>query len=85
MRNPSKFVSPKLDTPSSRYEFLKLVFKSVKHKKNQYNTVPDRWGPLVSRTHASATPGLGKCSGEPNLTSNDGNTNVFPTTSRVGW
>jgi len=30
MRNPTKFVSPKLDTPSSRYEFLKHAFKSGK-------------------------------------------------------
>ena len=30
MRNPTKFDSPKLDTPSSRYEFLKHAFKSRK-------------------------------------------------------
>ena len=30
MMNPTKFVSPKLDTPSSRYKFLKFAFKSVK-------------------------------------------------------
>ena len=30
MRNPTKFGSPKLDTPSSRYEFLKYAFKSRK-------------------------------------------------------
>ena len=27
MRNPTKFGSPKLDTPSSRYDFAKLVQK----------------------------------------------------------
>ena len=32
MRNPTKFGSSKLDTPSSRYEFLKCTFKSVKNK-----------------------------------------------------
>ena len=30
MRNPTKFGSPKLDTPSSRYHFLKLAQKSGK-------------------------------------------------------
>ena len=30
MRNPTKFGSPKLDTPSLRYEFFKHAFKSVK-------------------------------------------------------
>ena len=30
MMNLTKFGSPHLDTPSSRYEFLKLVTKSVK-------------------------------------------------------
>ena len=30
MRNPTKFGSPKLDTPSLRYEFLKHAFKSRK-------------------------------------------------------
>ena len=59
MMNPTKFGSPHLDTPSSRYEFLKLVFKSMKNKKNQYNTVIDTWGLLVSRTHASATENIG--------------------------
>ena len=33
MMNPTKFGSLNLDTPSSRYEFLKLVFKSVKRNK----------------------------------------------------
>ena len=52
-----KIGSLHFDTPSSRYEFLKLVFKSVKNKKIKTNTVTDGWGPLVSRTQASATPG----------------------------
>ena len=30
MRNPKKISSPKLDTPSLRYEFLKHAFKSMK-------------------------------------------------------
>ena len=33
MMNPTKFGSLHLDTPSSRYEILKLVFKSVKKNK----------------------------------------------------
>ena len=51
MMNPTKFGSLHLDTPNSRYEFLKLLFESVKNKKIKANTVTDRWGPLVSRTH----------------------------------
>ena len=35
MMNPTKFGSPHLDTPSSRYNFCKLVFKSVKNKQKQ--------------------------------------------------
>ena len=30
MMNPTKFSSPHLDAPSSRYQFLKFVTKSVK-------------------------------------------------------
>ena len=30
MRNPTKFGSPKLETPSSRYDFPKLAQKSRK-------------------------------------------------------
>ena len=30
MMNPTKFGSPYLDTPNSRYEFLKHAFKSMK-------------------------------------------------------
>ena len=38
--NPTKFSSPHLDTPSSRYNFCKLVTKSVKkiNKENQIST-----------------------------------------------
>ena len=45
MRNPTKFGSLNLDTPASRYEFFKLVFKYVKrNKKFKANTQTDRWG-----------------------------------------
>ena len=33
MMNPTKFGSLNLDTPNSRYEFFKHVFKSVKTNK----------------------------------------------------
>ena len=37
MMNPTKFGSPKLDTPNSRYKFLKFAFKSMKiNKENQF-------------------------------------------------
>ena len=47
-------------------------------------------GPLVSRTHASAIQKQRRCSDQPYLTGNentgdDGDTNVFPTTTRIGW
>ena len=90
MMNQTKFSSPHLDTPSSRYEFLKLEFKSMKNKKNQHNTATDRWGLLVSRTHASVIPEQRRCSGQPYLTGgeitdDDGDTNVFHSSNRVGW
>ena len=83
MMKPTKFGSLHLDTPSSRYEFLKLVLKSMKNKKININTQTDRWGPLVSRTHASAIQKQRRCSGQPYLTSgeitgDDGDTKVFP-------
>ena len=52
MMNPTKFGSLILNTPSSRYEFLKHVFKSVKKIRKSKNTQTDRWGPLVSETEA---------------------------------
>ena len=42
MMNPKKFGSLNLDTPSSRYEFLKFVFKSMKNKKIKTNTQTGR-------------------------------------------
>ena len=39
--NPTKFGSPHLDTPSSRYEFLKFVTKSV-NKINKENQISNR-------------------------------------------
>ena len=54
MKNSTKLSSPKLDTPSSRYEFWKLVFKYVKtiHKFNKYTNwqmgPADQWDPLIS-------------------------------------
>ena len=50
MMNPTKFGSLNLDTPSSRYEFLKHVFKSIKKIRKSKNKQTDRWGPLVSET-----------------------------------
>ena len=38
MMNPTKFGSLNLDTPSSRYEFVKHVFKYVKNKKIKEHT-----------------------------------------------
>ena len=86
----NKFGSLNLDTPRSRYGFLKFVFKSIKNKKIKTNTQTDRWGPLVSMTHASVTPGKGRRSDQPYLTDgkitdDEGDTSMFPSSSRVGW
>ena len=40
MMNPTKFGSPHLDTPSSRYNFLMFAFKYVKI--NKENQIPNR-------------------------------------------
>ena len=48
------------------------------------------WDLLVSGTHWSVTPKQGRCSGQPYLasskiTDDEGDTNVFPSSSRVDW
>ena len=56
MRNQTKFGSPKLDTPSLRYEFLKHAFKSrkinQKIKTSHRLTAEARgqWDPPISET-----------------------------------
>ena len=86
--NPTKFGSPYLNTPSSRYEFLKHAFKSMKTNQKSNNTQTDRWGSLVSRTHTSVTPEQRRCSSQPYLTGGEitgdaYDTNVFLSSSRV--
>ena len=49
--NLTKFGSPHLDTPSSRYEFLKFAFKYVKI--NQEKHFKNR---LIAGTHESTGP-----------------------------
>ena len=88
MMNPTKFDSPYLDTPSSRYEFLKHAFKSVKTIKKSITTQTYRWGPLVSRTQVSAIPEQRRCFDQRYLTSSeitgdDSDTNVFPVISHT--
>ena len=90
MMNPTKFGSPKMDIYNSTYEFLKHAFKSTKTIRNPRHTVTDKWGPLVSRTHALAIQKQRRCSSQPflaigEITGDDGDTNVFPTPSHVGW
>ena len=57
MMNPTKFGLLNLDTPSSRYEFLKHVFKSMKkQEKQRTHRLIDggrgQRGPLISETEA---------------------------------
>jgi len=47
-------------------------------------------GPASQWTHTSVTPGQGRLSGQPYLTdgeitSDEGDTNMLPSSSRVGW
>ena len=45
MMNPAKFVLPHLDTPSSRYKYLKFAFKYVKiNKENQISNRAQQLG-----------------------------------------
>ena len=83
--NPTKFGSPKMDIYNSTYEFLKHAFKSVKTNKKSKNTQRPTDG-----ARWSVTPGQGRRSGQPYLTGgeitgDEGDTNMFPTTSHVSW
>ena len=50
--NPTKFRSPHLDTPNSRYKFLKFAFKYVKiNKENQFQIELSCQVHLVQCTH----------------------------------
>ena len=90
MMNPTKFGSLYLDTPSSRYEFLKHAFKSMKTNKKSITTQTDRWGPLVSRTLVSTIPEQRRCSSQhyltgSEITGDDSDTNMFSVISRTQW
>ena len=58
MMNRTKFGSLNLDTPNSRYEFLKHIFKSVKTNKKIKESLRltdgarGQWGLLVRETKA---------------------------------
>ena len=49
----TKFGSPKLDTPSSRYDFPKFTHIFAKNKRKPKLTVTDRWDPEVNGPHSS--------------------------------
>ena len=78
--NPTKFGSPKLDIYNSTYEFLKHAFKSVKRNKKLKNTQR-----LTDGARWSVIPRHGRRSGQPYLAGDKGDTNMFPSSSRVGW
>ena len=51
--NTTKFGSPKLDTPISRYDFLKICTHFYKKNKRKPKlTVTDRWDPEVNGPHS---------------------------------
>ena len=49
----TKFGSPKLDTPSSRYDFPKFTHIFAKNKRKPKLTVTDSWDPEVNGPHSS--------------------------------
>ena len=58
--NPAKFVLPHLDTPSSRYKYLKFAFKYVKtNKENQISNRAQQLG-APGPVHLEA-PTAGPC------------------------
>ena len=59
MRNPTKFGSLNLDTPSPRYHFLKLAQKSGKEITKPKTTDTDTRDPQVSRPHMIVKPRQG--------------------------
>ena len=84
MMNLTKFGSPKMDIYNSTYEFWKHAFKSVKTNKKSKNAQR-----LTDGARWSVTPGQGRHSGQPYLTSgeitgDEGDTNMFPTSGHVG-
>ena len=88
MMNGTKFGSPKMDIYNSTYDFLKHAIKYVKTNKKSKNTQTDRWGSVDSRTHTSVTREQSRCSGHlyligGEITSDDGDTYVLPTSSHV--
>ena len=82
---PTKFGSHKIDIYNSTYEFLKHAFKSMKTNKKSKNaqrlTDGARWSVILRQGRRSSQPYLtgGKITGD------DGDTNMFPSSSRVGW
>ena len=87
--NPTKFGSPHLDTPNSRYNFCKFTFKSVKinqekHFKNQQTAgTRGSTGPTHQR-HTEQGHGLTEeklADGE--VTGGSITTDVFPNSTRT--
>ena len=90
MMNPTKFGSPKLDNPSSRYQFLKFAFKSMKiNQKNHFNSNL-QLGSTVNGSHPSARPAQSMAFDRQELivdkvTGDEVFTVGLPTTPRVEW
>ena len=85
---PIKFGSPHLDTPNSRYEFLKFAFKSVKiNPENQIQNLTDSWGPHVSDIEQRRGL-IGEELIDGEVTGDEVGTNMFPDlfrTYRYTW
>ena len=65
MMNPTKFGSPKLDTPNSRYKFWKFAFKSMKiNKENQISNRAQQLG-APSPVHLEALTAGPTVNGDP--------------------
>ena len=75
IKNPTKFGSSHLDTPSSRYKFLKFVFKSVKINTQKHFQNP-KYTAYTWFIHPTATDSRAPQSTQPHLTD---------TQSRARW
>ena len=69
MMNPTKFGYPYLDTPSSRYEFLKFVTKSVKKiNKEKSNFISAATARCTCCIHPAVTNDWAQWSTRPHVT-----------------
>ena len=90
MRTPTKFGSPKLDTPSLRYEFLKHAFKSRKINQKIKHHIDRQLEPMVNGDPLGSETKIGDGANRWELTDNEVFSGSVFTTSlisstRIDW